>query len=1019
MTPPNKLEQLEEFQDALQSEEGLERLRAMQYLQQMNNQGLIGLPIVRGRSSPTQSTPFGMMAAKEGGPIVHQFSGGMGNTMSQLIEQVKEKQPEFFEGDGVGEATTVGRRVPFLGGSGVAYPDPNISQAQVKQESSLTDLNADVLSRNGEGSIFSYGNKNYQASSEGPTLIHSLTQEGIRNRATQGGLIDYEGRAPVNLSPPDVRLTNPLEARQSTPALVRPETIQPISDQAMVPQTVLNQPQVIPPLSGPNIQGFKSKEIAMTHARENPNQQPGLINVYQLPDGSWDYQRVDRGPTPLGLLTMRRNPITKEYEGYRDPNLALAGGGGYVLDLAGGGSIADTAQGLAGFGRHGDNMLVHMNPEEVEGLMSLGNITVNPVTGLPEAFSIGRIFRPIRKAVSAVTKPIRNIVKSKAFKAIAPLALAVAAPYALGALFPATFGAGAGLLSTSGALGYGLATGLGSFAGNLLAGARPGDALRQGLMSGATGGIFKGIGSGNWMGPGTTGISPTSSQKFLDISKTNLKPPVDSMGSGGFSQAPTYSLAGQNVAKAPVIGENILADASKNPIWGASARGPVTIADKFNIPQGGVGSLKQASSEFIVPEGVRGAGSPLGTVDLSKQAIDIGAINPVTGEKLPPLSGFTDYNLTRPDINIPSLTADQTASLAREPFTFGQKVGQIGRKIVDDYSNWQGAAKLVGMDLMQPDWDQVYTSEKAMEDQLTDLGYTVDTGFGGQVVIRDPAGKTLPSNLTIEEILNRALGKSPRTTLVSRYGFAPTINTKHGGGLGSLVHRQYGDKIGTPDQLGNILYNQDKIKEVAENYEGFGGATGRVSDARHMAVGNELSKTLSPGIVPDWVGDALSMGILSSKEVIDLIKRGFTKENWEEVKEDVLANWKGTFKTPNTETIEDVYANVYEENPLIPKARGGDFSGRVEGEGHGMEDNVYMPIVDRKQQQQVGTLAVSPSEYVVDAHTMSALGNGNADQGAKVMDAVVESVRKKAYGTVRQPNEIDGLAALQPMMAGV
>ena len=51
--------------------------------------------------------------------------------------------------------------------------------------------------------------------------------------------------------------------------------------------------------------------------------------------------------------------------------------------------------------------------------------------------------------------------------------------------------------------------------------------------------------------------------------------------------------------------------------------------------------------------------------------------------------------------------------------------------------------------------------------------------------------------------------------------------------------------------------------------------------------------------------------------------------------------------------------------------------------------------------------------------TMSALGNGNADQGAKVMDAVVESVRKKAYGTVRQPNEIDGLAALQPMMAGV
>ena len=51
--------------------------------------------------------------------------------------------------------------------------------------------------------------------------------------------------------------------------------------------------------------------------------------------------------------------------------------------------------------------------------------------------------------------------------------------------------------------------------------------------------------------------------------------------------------------------------------------------------------------------------------------------------------------------------------------------------------------------------------------------------------------------------------------------------------------------------------------------------------------------------------------------------------------------------------------------------------------------------------EQVGTLAVSPSEYVVDAYTMSALGNGNADEGAKVMDGVVESVRKKAYGTIR------------------
>jgi len=81
-----------------------------------------------------------------------------------------------------------------------------------------------------------------------------------------------------------------------------------------------------------------------------------------------------------------------------------------------------------------------------------------------------------------------------------------------------------------------------------------------------------------------------------------------------------------------------------------------------------------------------------------------------------------------------------------------------------------------------------------------------------------------------------------------------------------------------------------------------------------------------------------------------------------------------------------------------------------------MEDNVYMPIVERQAGQQIGTLAVSPDEYVVDAHTMSALGNGSADAGAKVMDQVVDGVREKAFGTNQQPNQINGLAALRPMI---
>ena len=106
--------------------------------------------------------------------------------------------------------------------------------------------------------------------------------------------------------------------------------------------------------------------------------------------------------------------------------------------------------------------------------------------------------------------------------------------------------------------------------------------------------------------------------------------------------------------------------------------------------------------------------------------------------------------------------------------------------------------------------------------------------------------------------------------------------------------------------------------------------------------------------------------------------------------------------------------------PTRPAARGGQalegFVGQVPGRGHGMEDNVYMPIVDRGDQ--VATLAVSPDEYVVDAHTMSALGNGSADAGAEGMDRGVKEVRQEAFGSTQQPNQINGLQSLRNKMIG-
>jgi len=56
------------------------------------------------------------------------------------------------------------------------------------------------------------------------------------------------------------------------------------------------------------------------------------------------------------------------------------------------------AQGLAQFGRYGDSMLMHVNPQELQGLQSLAqangtSLTTNPYTGQPEAFNFGNVLQ--------------------------------------------------------------------------------------------------------------------------------------------------------------------------------------------------------------------------------------------------------------------------------------------------------------------------------------------------------------------------------------------------------------------------------------------------------------------------------------------------------------------------------------------------------------------------------------------------------------------------------------------------
>jgi len=111
--------------------------------------------------------------------------------------------------------------------------------------------------------------------------------------------------------------------------------------------------------------------------------------------------------------------------------------------------------------------------------------------------------------------------------------------------------------------------------------------------------------------------------------------------------------------------------------------------------------------------------------------------------------------------------------------------------------------------------------------------------------------------------------------------------------------------------------------------------------------------------------------------------------------------------------ILSLFSQDTPQGGLIGMAAGGNipFEGQIEGYGHGMQDNVHMPIM-----QDGGIAAVSRDEYVVPADVMSMIGNGSADAGAGAMDDFIAKFRTAKYGRPTQPPEIDPRRALQSLI---
>jgi len=145
--------------------------------------------------------------------------------------------------------------------------------------------------------------------------------------------------------------------------------------------------------------------------------------------------------------------------------------------------------GLASLGRNGDTMLAHVTPAEMRMLKAKGGAgTINPRTGLPEFFSLKKVFSKIGRAV-------KKFARSTVGKVVIATALfAFAGPMAVQAL-----GLTAGTASAAAVSGF--VAGAGS---SLLAGESLKDSLKAGAIGGITAGAVQGV-SNALGGPSITG----------------------------------------------------------------------------------------------------------------------------------------------------------------------------------------------------------------------------------------------------------------------------------------------------------------------------------------------------------------------------------------------------------------------------------------------------------------------------------------------------------------------------------
>jgi hypothetical protein len=626
-------------------------------------------------------------------------------------------------------------------------------------------------------------------------------------------------------------------------------------------------------------------------------------------------------------------------------------------------------QGLASLGRNGDSMLVHMSPSEVAGLQGLamsqgGSLSINPQTGLPEAFKLGGFFKSL---LPTVVGGIASMIPGMQFASY-PMLTGVLA------------GAATGALTNKNKLLGAVTGGLGGYSGaGIMNAAKAAGAAMPGVTNAANttagiGGGSSGLATGGGYIPGATSASDLAYNNALMASQ-----------SGGIANSAVSGASGAMdidkvlAASKPIGGANLIS--APPPTFGA------------NMSQAGQGALGAATGNQAAVDAYTkaiGAESALGA--LGKTALPFGGAAITGGLEASDLYGEPVQNASAEEkynpysrLNLGNDTGLRLVAQggAIKSYAVGGNVGNpsVGGGLSDLYNRPEGQTiESISNDGYGIGRLNTLAAQESLQNAKT-LGYA--EGGEASLELQDPTATPEQSVTPEISVINEVAKTQANENQMNNLGLAAL-------GSGNVPTNNYAP--GSLATIANAMKNQPIapenafIQNLTSARTGYaeGGDVGMNLDALptlNVNTGEQISAGRLGGMGVDAFKGKTGV-IYDIARARDKLKPGSISYGYSTLVNNMLQGKPTSFSTHASGV------------PFMAKG------GYLDGAGDGMSDSIPATIEGKQPAR------LADGEFVIPADVVSHMGNGSTKAGSKRLYAMLDRVRKARTGHTKQGKKI-------------